>query len=260
MKADEVDWFETPSATGNPVETARKLAAPARPKRFYERAAYEPAPEGFVLTLDGRRARTPARAPLAVAKARIAEALAAEWNAQGAEIDPAAMPLTRLVNSALDGVAREMAAVRAEIVRYAGSDLLCYRADGPQRLAELQTEHWDPPLAFLRERFGLRFVLAGGVVHVAQPDETAPLFDRALGDPDPLALAALSSITTLTGSAALALALVHGGLSADAAWTAAHVDEDYQASLWGGDEEASARRAARRREFDAAAFVLGAGG
>ncbi|BCP54098.1 ATPase [Kaistia sp. 32K] len=246
-------------AADAPRKIPEKLDAPVLPKRFYEASDYAPAEEGgFVIRLDGRAVRTPGKARLVVPDEAIAAAIAAEWAAQGEFIKPSTMPLTRLVNSAVDGVANTLAETRAEVLRYAGSDLLCYRADSPERLVALQDERWSPLIAWMQERFHARFVLAEGIVHVEQFPETIEAVDAAIGDLDTLRLAALNTVTTLTGSAILALAVLHGRLSAEEAWSLAHIDEDYQISLWGEDEEASARREARWREMQAAAQVLAA--
>ena len=207
----------------------------------------------FALLLDGRPARTPARRPLAVPTRALGEALAAEWQAQGAEIDPSSMPLTRLVNSAIDGVADRREAVIDDLVRYAGSDLLCYRAGEPERLVAAQGAAWDPVLAWAREALGARFRLAEGVMHVEQPRRRSPpCAEGSSGCHSPFALAALHAMTTLTGSVLLALAHADGAIDAGAAWEAAHVDERHQESLWGEDEEAGRRRARREAEFRAA--------
>jgi chaperone required for assembly of F1-ATPase len=227
------------------------------PRRFYKEATVGPHEAGFAVMLDGRVAKTPAGEPLAVASERIADALAAEWGAQGERLDPAAMPLTRIVNSALDGVAREMDAVRADIVRHAGGDLVCYRAAGPEGLVARQEAAWAPLLAFVRDAYGARFVLAEGVMHVGQNPEAIAAIERALQGYDALSLAAIHTMTALTGSAVIAIAVAARRISAEEAWTAAHVDEDWQMSQWGEDEQALLRRAARRREFDAAASILG---
>jgi chaperone required for assembly of F1-ATPase len=166
------------------------------------------------------------------------------------------MPLTRLLNSAIDGVSRTMDETRAEILKYAGSDLLCYRAEEPEALAERQRLAFDPILAWAAETLGARFRLGAGVMHVEQPPESIEAVRRALEDfDDPVALAALSAMTTLTGSALLALAIARGFLSPEVAWQAAHVDEDFQAERWGADSEAMARREARWREMEAAALA-----
>ncbi len=185
--------------------------------------------------------------------------VAREWERQGETLDPADMPVTRLLNSAIDGVAKAMDETRAEIVRYAGSDLLCYRAEGPEALAERQRAACDPVLAWAAETLGARFIIAAGVMHIAQPEDSLEAFRKAV-EPfdDPVALAALSVVTTLTGSAVLALAVARGRLAADDAWRIAHVDEDFQIERWGADEEAMARRRARWREMAAAAGVLAA--
>lgn len=252
--------FDDPAGDA-PRDPMRSAAQPrALPKRFYKSADYAREGDGFVIRLDGKPVRTPARAFLAVDREPVAAALAEEWVAQKAFIDPATMPLTRLVNAAIDGVARDPAPVRAEIVAYAGSDLLCYRAAAPERLVQLEDEQWSPPVQWMADRFGARFLLAEGVVHVEQFPETLAAVDQAIGDVDPLTLAAMSTINALTGSAILTLAMAYGRMSAEQAWAAAHVDEDYETSLWGADDEATARREARWREFQAAALVLEARG
>jgi len=237
----------------DPTLTARLSMQSALPKRFYERAEIEEREEGLVLTLDGRMARTPGRRALALPNRALGDAIAQEWQAQVAVINPALMPLTRIANSAIDGVAEQAEAVADEIVKYAGSDLLCYRAGEPERLVAAQSEHWDPVLAFARERYGARFLLSEGIVFVDQSEEAlAAVRVRVAQEANSFRLAALNVMTTLTGSALIALATTDGALSADAAWHAAHVDEIVQESIWGEDTDALRRRAVRKLDFDAA--------
>jgi chaperone required for assembly of F1-ATPase len=186
----------------------------------------------------------------------LAEALAVEWEAQGERIDPATMPLTRLVNSVLDGVTGREAEVRGDVAKYAASDLLCYRAEGPAELVRRQAEAWDPVLAWAREALGARLVLGEGVVPVAQPSAATAAVEGALAELDAFSLAAHYVMTTLTGSALLALAHARGRLTAEEAWAAAHVDEDWQISQWGEDAEAKARRDRRWAEMQAASRLL----
>ncbi|GGK50487.1 ATP12 family chaperone protein [Salinarimonas ramus] len=246
----------------DPREAARGAMTPELPKRFYTCATAEPHPHGgFVLALDGRPAKTPGKRPLAAPTRAAGDALAAEWEGQGERIDPGTMPLTRILNSALDGVATAMEPVAAEIVKYAGSDLLCYRAGDPEALVAAQNAAWDPVLASTRERLGARFLLAEGVMYVEQPRETLEaIAARVSRETEPVALAALSVMTTITGSALIALAVADGALTADDAWHAAHVDELHQERVWGADAIALERRAGRRREFDAAVLLYGEAG
>lgn len=250
--------FGSPGASRpDPVAAAKQAMRTPLPARFYKQASVLERDGLFHVALDGRTARTPARRPLAVTAPAVAEALAAEWQAQGERVDPARMPLTRLVNSALDGVVDQQEAVRAEIVRYAGSDALCYRAGEPEVLVARQNRIWQPILNDLEARIGARFLLAEGVVFARQPEGTLEaVAARVAAIPAPLALAGAHAVMTLTGSAILALALANGQITADAAWDAAHLDEDYQIEIWGSDEEASERRALRRAEFDAAVLLL----
>jgi chaperone required for assembly of F1-ATPase len=170
-------------------------------------------------------------------------------------IDPGRMPLTRLANAVIDAVADAPGPVAGEVEKYLGSDLVCYRAGTPAGLIEMQAQAWDPVLTWAHEAFGARFVQVEGVMHAAQPLE-AIAAARAGIPGDPWRLGAVSSITTLTGSALLALALAHGHLDAETVWAAAHVDEDWQMAQWGRDEIALARRAHRQAELEAAAAVL----
>jgi chaperone required for assembly of F1-ATPase len=211
----------------------------------------------FRVLLDGKPIRTPAKAELAVPTEPLAQAIAEEWRAQGTHIDPSSMPLTRLANSAIDGVARREAEVRADIAKYAGSDLLCYRAEGPEVLQRRQAEVWDPILRWAEQDLGARFTINTGLMPVAQPDAATAAVARALEDYEGFALAALHVITTLTGSVLLALALARGRLTAEQAWAAAHVDEDWQISQWGEDAEAKARRERRWADMQAASRMLG---
>ena len=241
----------------DPVAAVQKQTRRELPKRFYETAEIKEQDELFHLRLDGRPALSPGRNALAVTERALAEALCAEWQVQGEHINPAAMPVTRLINTALDGVKGNEPAISADILGYAESDLLCYRAGEPQGLVEKQRALWDPVLAWAERLLSVRFKLAEGVVHVAQPREVKIAMKLKLAVyTDPFALTGLSMATSLTGSALLALAVAEGFLSADDAWRAAHVDEDWQISQWGADAEALSRRVNRKRDMDMAALVL----
>jgi chaperone required for assembly of F1-ATPase len=239
----------------DPVEAVRRSARPQLRRRFYENAHVDRSDGGFAIRLDGRAVRTPARRPLEAPTRALADALAAEWNAQEELIDPLHMPLTRLANSIIDGVLDAPAAVAAEIEKYFASDLVVYRAQDPQGLIARQAQAWDPLVDWARETLGACFVLAEGVNFVAQP-ASALAAARAAIPRDPWRLGALNAITTLTGSALIALAVLASRLSVEEAWAAAHVDEDWNMDFWGRDELALERRAFHLAEMKAAAMVL----
>jgi chaperone required for assembly of F1-ATPase len=240
----------------DPTEAARRNMRPQLRRRFYDKAEVAEAADRFAVLLDEKPVRTPARGSLAAPTRALAEAIAAEWQAQKDVVDPAKMPLTRLANSIIDGVAQTPKAVADEIAQYLSSDLVFYRAEGPQGLVERQTRLWDPIVVWAREVLGARFVLAQGVIFIQQPDEAVAAAREAILQDDPWHLGALASITTLTGSALLALALAAGRLSVDEAWAAAHVDEDWNMEFWGRDEHVLQRRAYRFADMQAAATVL----
>jgi chaperone required for assembly of F1-ATPase len=250
-----------PAEAVNPIAMARRDLSKALPRRCYKQVTVQQRDGACILLLDGRSAKSPGGNPLALPGLAAAWALANEWSAQGEWIDPASMPLTRIVNSAIDGVARELDAMAVEIAKYARADLVCYRAAGPRALAEAQSAAWDSVLAFAREKLGAHFICAEGVVFVEQPEPACAAVKGAIlrvansGQAAPFALAALHVMTTLTGSVLLALAVAHGALTPTAAWVAAHVDEDFEMRAWGEDAEALRRRTRQWREMEAAAVL-----
>jgi chaperone required for assembly of F1-ATPase len=239
----------------DPEEAVRSATRGSQRKRFYAQAGVVEMLEGFGITLDGKAVRTPSRRLLAAPTREIAEAIAAEWDAQKEIIDPTTMPLTRLANSVIDAVAGSVEAVADDVAKYFHSDMLFYRAGHPEALVALEAEYWDPVLFWAAKTLGAHFILAEGIVHVRQPDQ-AVAAARAVLPTDPWSIAALHVVTTITGSALLALALLRGALDEDQVWAAAHVDEDWNIAQWGVDEEVAARRLARFLDFRAAASVL----
>ena len=259
MSGDELPEHDTKTVAERLA--GKNTMRPALPKRFYKAAsvatlATAGSAARYGIQLDGRAVKTPKKRLLEVHNKAFADAIAAEWAAQDKLIDPATMPLTRIANTAIDAVADMMADVSADIAKFAGSDLLCYRAEGPQALVARQAAAWDPVLTWAHKDLGACFILAQGIVPVKQPPRSLEQIAKALESYDAFQLSSLHIITTLTGSALLALAFARGALTRDAVWACAHVDEDWQIEQWGEDEEAQVRRAGRAREFAAAAQVL----
>ena len=243
----------------DPMRSAQAAMRTPLPKRFYEAVDVAPEGDGFGVQLDGRPAKTPGRAVIVLATEAAARIVADEFDAQGTEVDPATMPAWRLVNTAIDGVAADPQAVVEDIVRFFGSDLVCYRADGPEALIAAQRQKWDGPLDWAEQIAGSRFALAEGVMHVTQPKPALAAMGALVKHiADPVELAALHSMTTLTGSAILAYGVFRGQWSAEDAWSAAHVDEDFNIAQWGEDAEAMATRARRWSEMAAAARMIAA--
>lgn len=245
-----------PSVPDTPTRVAEPSRESQLPKRFYKSVnVFEG--DDFQIQLDGKPVRTPGKAVLASSSKDIADKIANEWDAQGERIDPMTMPVTRLTNTAIDGVASDMQAVKEDIIRYVGTDLLCYRAGGPEDLVDLHRKHWDPVLDWAQSSLSARFNLAEGVMHVEQPPESIAAFSVHVGAiDDPLVLAGTHVVTSLTGSALISMAVVKNELSVDEAWSIAHVDEDWNISLWGEDFEASERRAKRFIDMQAACFCI----
>jgi chaperone required for assembly of F1-ATPase len=242
-------------SAGDPMESARRSSRAVLRKRFYADAGLSETDGGFAVTLDGKPIKTPSGRTVIVPVRALAETIAAEWAAQGENIEPLTMPLTRFANSVVQGVVDQAEAVRDDVAKYFASDLLFYRAGHPEELVAREAAHWDPILFWAAEALEAHFILAEGIVHVRQPD-SAIAAARARLPADSWAIAAMHVITALTGSALLALALFHGVIDQDQAWAAAHVDEDWNAEKWGVDGEVATRRAAKLVDFRAAAGVL----
>ncbi len=254
------DLFPGAGEPIDPIRLARRDLQKALPRRFYAEVSVAEGESGVALLLDGKPVRTPAKDHLVLPNGALAELVAAEWRAQGELIEPDTMPLTRLVNSAIDGVARTLDATAAEVAKFAETDLVCYRADAPAVLVAEQAAAWDPILAWARSDLGARFVCAEGVMYVAQPEPARDAVRQAVaaiaaGADGALRLAALSVMTTLTGSVLIALATARGAITPADAWAKAHVDEDFQARFWGADADAIARRERRWRDMEAAATL-----
>lgn len=226
-------------------------------KRFWtEVAVADLEGSGFGIALDGRRVKTPAKGDFAVPARALADAIAGEWRDSDEEVDPSAMPLTGLANAAIDRVAPDPDAFAAGLARYGEADLICYRAEAPPALVELQAEQWDPLLAWARRRFDVDFVVTASIIHAPQPQATLDRLGHAVAALDAFRLAALSPLVTIGGSLIAALAVVEETVAPEAAWDAVSLDERWQLERWGSDAEAEAALANRRREFMAAASFL----
>jgi chaperone required for assembly of F1-ATPase len=222
-------------------------------KRFWKEVMVD---ADLGVRLDDRPVRTPGRAPLLLPTSTLAEAIAEEWRDVAEDIDPRTMPLTGLANAAIDHIVPDPTAFAAGLAAYGESDLLCYRADSPSDLVARQAAKWDPPLDWARDRYDVHFEIVTGVMHRPQPEATIERLGAAIATRRAFELAPLSPIVTITGSLVLALALAERAMDADAVWTAANLDEDWQAEQWGEDDLAVKTREAHQRDFEAAARFL----
>ena len=222
-------------------------------KKFYKLASVTGESAPFGVALDGRPVRTPARAALALPTRALADAVAAEWNAQGAEILPLSMPLTGLSNAAIDRIAPNTNAFADGLSVFAENELLAYRADGPALLVARQVAVWDTWLGWARRRYDVEFTIVTGIIHQPQPSETLARIAAAYRSFDAFRLAALNPIVTICGSAVIGLAVMAGEMDADTAWEIGHLDELWQAEQWGKDPLAEAGH--RERQADLAAAV-----
>ena len=219
------------------------------PKRFWTAAGVDPAPGGFAIRLDGRPVKTPAKAPLVLPTRALAEGIAAEWDAQTGTVRPETMPLTRTANSAIDKLSQHQPEVVDLLADYGGTDLLCYRAEKPPALADRQAEAWDPVLDWAAQTFGAPLSTGRGVMHIAQAPQSLAALKAQVAALDRFRLAAFHDLVAIPGSLVLALAVTHGRLDPDTAWSLSRIDEDWQIAEWGADEEAAEAAALKRAAF-----------
>lgn len=230
-------------------------------KRFWREVSVSAADDGWQVMLDGRGVKTQGKRAQVVPSRALAERLAGEWAAQGEEIDPAGFVLRDLTDYALDMVATDRTIAHAAILPYGETDTLCYRAEPGEALARRQEALWEPLLKAAEARYDVRFERVSGIIHRPQPAETQARLAAVVKALDPFALAALQTLTSLAASLVIGLAALEADADADALWTAANLEEDFQAELWGHDAEAEARRTKRLADFTRAmAFAQAARG
>ncbi len=220
-----------------------------KPKRFWKAATPEQVDGGYTVTLDGRAVKTPAKAALILPTMAMAKAVAEEWDAQTGLVDPRTMPVTRSANAAIDKVRTQRAEVIALLAEYGDSDLLCYRAPAPEGLVLRQRAAWDPLLDWAARDLQVRLLVGEGVMHVAQSDESLARLQRELEAVDDFGLAAAHDLISLSGSLVLALAVMRNHLDAATAWDLSRIDEAWQISQWGADDEATAAADIKRAAF-----------
>lgn len=222
-------------------------------KRFWKAASAEPCDGGFTVRLDGRAVKTPAKAAFVVPSLAMAQAAAAEWDAQQGVIKPETMPVTRAANSAIDKLSVQFDEVVDLIAAYGASDLLCYRATGPDALVARQAAAWDPLLDWSAAELGATLAATAGVIHIDQPSASLARLHALTDALGRFRLAAFHDLVAISGSLILGFAVTRGRLSADEAFALSRIDEDWQAEIWGVDVEAAALEAARRQAFHEAA-------
>jgi len=222
-------------------------------KRFYKAATVNEGDTGFAVMLDGRAVKTVSGRAQRVPTRALAEAMVAEWEGQGEEIDPRAFVLRDMADYAIDVVAPERARSIMELLPYAETDTLCYRAEPDEPLAVRQRAVWEPLLVAAEARLGVRFTRVAGVIHRPQPGEALVRLRAELETLDAFALAALRNTASLAASLTIGLAAIEPGADVDALWDAANLEEDWQAELWGKDAQAMDLRARRHAAFAAAA-------
>ncbi|MCZ2204356.1 ATP12 family chaperone protein [Bartonella sp. A05] len=249
--------LDTPLNKKNAVCKLQNISRQPLPKRFYEKVNVTCEEEGFSILLDGSPVKTPARRPLLMPTEALATLVAQEFTIQEEIIDPGKMPITRFINTVIDGIADNMQVIFEDLLRFVACDMILYRAQTPQELVKRQCEQWDFLLDWAEEKFGICFNVAEGVIHVEQPWEVIQAVSHYLRQVEsPYVLAALHTLTTLTGSALIAFAIAEKRIDVDNAWAIAHLDEDWMMEQWGIDEETITRRAYKKTEFNAAATII----
>ena len=232
------------------------MSETAVPKRFWTTTSVTERAEGFGIALDGRPVRTPLKRELEIPTRALADAISAEWNAQGEKVDPGSMPLTRYMNSVVDSISDNREAIVDTVAAYADTDMLCYRATHPQPLIEKQASVWDAYLTWVAQAYGAPMVVTQGILPVEQPEATLTALRQRVTAHDDTSLAALHDLTALSGSLVLALAVSDEHVTPEVAWSASRVDENWQVEQWGEDDLATTTAERKRGEFANAARLL----
>lgn len=218
-------------------------------KRFWKSATAEEQNGVFMILLDGRLVKTPAKTALEVPTRRLADAIAAEWDAQEEVVDPTKMPFTRMANAAIDKVAMQHAEVAQMLADYGDADLLCYRAEGPQDLIDRQSAEWDLALDWAAEALGVRLSTRTGVMHQAQDSQSLAALFAHVHKMDAFRLAAFHDLVTLSGSLILGFAAARDWRDVNTIWAISRIDDLWQEELWGRDDEAFEAAEVKRAAF-----------
>ncbi len=225
-------------------------------KRFYKKVTVERQDEMFAVLLDGKQIKTPEKELCIMPSRQMADVVRAEWHNQGGDIVPATMPITKLANTAIDRVQKRRDEIIDELVKYAGSDQLCYRAEHPSELVRLQNKIWDRLLCWMKDENDIGLKTSKGIIFVEQDESELAKFRNILNDIGSFELTALYSMVAVTGSTTIGYALFKNHISVEQAWEAGHLDENFQVSQWGTDEEAEERRKNLKNELNNAAVFL----
>ncbi|MDG1708104.1 MAG: ATP12 family protein [Emcibacteraceae bacterium] len=225
-------------------------------KRFYKKVSVAEQDGMYTVHLDGKPIKTPIKSPCLMPNKNMAEAVAKEWDEQEEDVDPHSMPITKLVNTAIDRVGKRRDDLIDELVEFAGSDQICYRAEHPTELVDLQDENWNPLLDYINENHDISFEITSGILFVEQSASILSKYRKIVENIESFELTAYYGMTTVAGSVTIGLALFEGKISIDDAWNAGLLDENFQISKWGSDEEAEKRREGLRAELDNAAKFL----
>ncbi|OLL54612.1 ATPase [Bartonella henselae] len=252
-----LNHFDRPLNKKNSFQKIQNLSCQTHTKRFYREVKISCEEGGFSVLLDGCPVKTPAKRHFCLPTEVFAAFVAEEFENQKQVIDPAKMPMTRLVNTVIDGIADNMQAVFEDLLRFVACDMIFYRAQTPKELVQRQCEQWDPLLDWAEEKLGARFHVTEGLMHIEQSRESIQAVSNYLRKVEsPYMLAALHTITTLTGSALIGLAFSEGKIDSEHAWKIAHLDENWMMEQWGIDEETLARSSHKKSEFDAAGTII----
>lgn len=226
-------------------------------KRFWKDTSLAEAEGGWQVLLDARPVRTPLKSAMVLPTREMADVVAAEWHAQEGVIDPLSMPVTRSANAAIDKVTVQHSEVAAMLAAYAETDLLCHRAEAPKELADQQNKGWNPVLDWAAETYSAPLAVVSGILPADHPDESLAIYARVVAGYRPFSLTALHDLVTLSGSLVLGLSVANGQIEPDTAWRLSRIDEDWQVSQWGEDEDAAEAAEIKRRAFLHAATFLG---
>lgn len=218
-------------------------------KRFWKETMIAKAEDGWQVLLDSRPVRTPQKAPMILPTREMAGAVAAEWTAQEGVINPLSMPVTRSANAAIDKVSAQHAEVAAMLAAYAETDLLCHRAEAPQRLVDQQNKGWNPVLSWAEATYSAPLVVVSGILPAAHPPASLATYRDAVAALRPFSLTALHDLVTLSGSLVLGLSVAEGHVAPETAWQLSRIDEDWQIAQWGEDEEATETAEIKRQAF-----------
>ena len=196
----------------------------------------------FEILLDKRILKTPMQKDLIFSNYKIAKETALEWDIDEKEINTENMVFYGLISTAIDKISNDKVSYIENVLGFINTDLICYRADGPNELVDLQNNSWNPIISFIKKYIDVELKFFIGVMPSKQSLDIFNRLKTLINSFSDIEISALHRMTNLTGSIFISICILKGDVLKNEAFELSFLDELYQAKNWGIEEESLDKR------------------